>query len=322
MIAVNSGVVLPYIFDVELSGRCNTWCTFCPRDEMKRGEQFMSEEHFEHFFDKFRRYVNALDGREVFLPHERAKAVLTKGEASPVRIILCGMGESLMHPKCAEWVGRMRSEIGVRVTIVTNGLLLKESMLDKLIAAQVTVLLVSIPGIDRESYTKYIPLDWDRVLGNVERAHARLPGRVHINVTLPDDTWVTPEQVMAFWGARGIPIASLNHCHNRGGFLKDGHLTGRFGESGSHFCGIIARHNFVAWDGRVLSCCHDLHAENVLGHVSSDEFLDIAVRKTPVVEDANYRICRSCNDGERLQPAQIIRTLTLRGPAQLTGAAS
>ena len=54
-------VVLPYIFDLELSGKCNTVCTFCPRDEMKRGEQFMSAEHFEHFLEKLRRYVLALD---------------------------------------------------------------------------------------------------------------------------------------------------------------------------------------------------------------------------------------------------------------------
>jgi MoaA/NifB/PqqE/SkfB family radical SAM enzyme len=307
MNAPNQNVVLPYVFDVELSGRCNTVCTFCPRDEMKRGEQFMSAETFEHFFAKFKRYAEALAGREAYLPHEQVRFRIDLAEQSPVRVILCGMGESLMNPHCPEWIGRIRRDVGVRVTVVTNGLLLKESLLEKLIAAQVTVLLVSVPGIDRATYSRYIPLDFDRVISNIERAHTRLPGRVQINVTIPDDATFTAEQVLAFWGAKGIPVSSINHCHNRGGHLHDLGLTGRYGASASHFCGIIARHNFIAWDGRVLSCCHDLHAENVLGHVAEDDFLEIALRKTAIVaRGPDYRICADCNDCERCQPAQIV----------------
>ncbi len=304
-----ASVVLPYIFDLELSGKCNTVCTFCPRDEMKRGEQFMSEEHFEHFLDKLRRYARALEGRQIVLPHEKARGGFGAREQSAARVILCGMGESLMHPRCPEWIGRIRREVGVRVSVVTNALLLKDSIIEKLAQAGITVIVTSVPGIDKETYTRYIPLDFDRVLGNIERSHARLPGRVHINAIIPDDSPLTHEQVLQFWGARGIPVMSINHCHNRGGFLHDEGLTGRHGASSSHYCGIIARHNFIAWDGRILSCCHDLHAENVLGHVSDDaDFLDLALAKTQVVDAGpTYRICKSCNDCERLQPAQVVR---------------
>lgn len=303
-------VVLPYIFDLEMSGKCNTVCTFCPRDEMKRGEQFMSELHFEHFLKNLGRYVSALEDRQVNLPYEKTSGKFGKRELSAARVTLCGMGESLMHPKCPEWIQRIRQEVGVRVTVVTNGLLLKESMLEKLDAAQVTVIVVSIPGIDRETYTRYIPLDWERVLGNVERAHARLPGRVHINVTIPDDSPLRPDQVLDFWGSRGISVMSINHCHNRGGFLETSGLTGLHGASSDHFCGIIARHNFIAWDGRILSCCHDLHADNVLGNVIDDDFLELAYRKSAVVDQGpTYRICGNCNDCERLEPSQIVRLI-------------
>ena len=78
--------------------------------------------------------------------------------------------------RCAEWVGRIREEIGVRLSIVTNGLMLKDSIIEKLAAAQVTALLVSVPGINAESYNRYIPLPWDRVLGNIERAYGGFPG--------------------------------------------------------------------------------------------------------------------------------------------------
>lgn len=308
MSMLEQGLILPYVFDVELSGRCNTVCTFCPRDEMKRGEQLMTAENFEHFLRHLKEYMSALAGQQVVLRHERSLVVLGSREQSPVHIVLCGMGESLIHPQCAEWVGRMRQEAGVRTAIVTNGLMLKDAMIEKLAAAQITVLFVSVPGIDAASYTRYVPLPWDRVMGNIERAHARLPGQVHINVPIPDDAPFTAEQVMEFWGAKGIPVASITRCHNRGGFLASSTLTGRFGTSDSHFCGVLARHNFVAWDGRVLSCCHDLHAENVLGHVAEHSFLDIARAKTPIMEQGpDYRICKVCNDCERLRPVGVMR---------------
>ncbi|HEY8750278.1 MAG TPA: radical SAM protein [Tepidisphaeraceae bacterium] len=312
---LEDGLILPYAFDLELSGKCNTVCTFCPRDEMKRGEELMSADHFEHFLRNLKEYAGALERQQVLLPHERSLVVLESREQSSVRVLLCGMGESLIHPRCAEWVGRIREEVGVRLSIVTNGLMLKDSIVEKLAEGQVTVLFVSVPGINAETYTRYVPLPWDRVLGNIERAHRRLPGRVQINVPIPDNAAFTADEALAFWGEKGIPVASVTHCHNRGGFLNNATLTGRFGGSTSHFCGILARHNFVAWDGRILSCCHDLHAENVLGHVSEQSFLDIARAKTPIMQTGpNYRICQTCNDCERLQPAAMIRSRSATSP--------
>jgi sulfatase maturation enzyme AslB (radical SAM superfamily) len=308
MTPCDSSLNIPYVFDLELSGKCNTSCTFCPRDEMKRGEQLMAPEDFDHFFRHLKEYVAALEGQQFWLPHEKTVARLGSREQSPFRVVLCGMGESLIHPRCAEWVGRMRREIGIRVSIVTNGLMLKDSIVEKLIEADVTVLFVSVPGIDADTYTKYVPLPWDRVIGNIERAHARLPGRVQIYCPIPDDATFTPDQVVAFWKAKGIPLESMTHCHNRGGFLTNVTLTGRFGKSESRFCGIIARQNFIAWDGRILSCCHDLHADNVLGHVAETSFIDIARIKTPIVESGpGYHICRTCNDCNRLNTAGVLK---------------
>jgi len=299
--------VLPYIFDVELSGKCNTACSFCPRDEMKRGEKYMSEETFRQFYEKFYRYSQILQNRRVYLPTEKGHTRIGAGMQSPLRVIFCGMGESLMNPKCPEYVKQIRSEIGVRVSVVTNGLLLKEKLVQKLSDADITVVLVSVPGIDRTSYEKYMKIDWDRVLENIIRSHQIMPGRIQINATIPDDAEFTPDDVSNFWGEKGIPIAGINHCHNRGGFLEDGALTGKHGVSSNMFCGILARHNFVAWDGKVLSCCHDLHAENVLGDVATEEFLAVGIKKTPIVaEGAKYRICKNCNDIERCHAGQIL----------------
>jgi hypothetical protein len=297
----------PYVFDLELSGLCNTWCSFCPREEMKRGENYMSAENFEHFITKFKSYSKVLENREVILPFEKAKAMLGSGEASPLRVIMCGMGESLMHKNCPEWIGRIRREVGARVSVVTNGLLLKPGIVSRLKEAQVTVVLVSIPGIDKQSYSRYMKIDWDKVIERVEEANEVLPGRIQINATIPDDAEFTPADVTSFWGKKGIPIAGINNCHNRGGFLSDSSLTGKFGMSSDKYCGIITRHNFISWDGRVLSCCHDLHGDNVFGHVAADDFLAVAARKLPViVSGPDFKICQNCNDCERGVREQMI----------------
>lgn len=138
-------------------------------------------------------------------------------------------------------------------------------------------------------------------------ANEIMPGRVQINATIPDDAAFGPQQVQEFWGKLNIPIASINHCHSRGGHLTDINLTGRYGRSSSRGCGIIARHNFIAWDGRVLSCCHDLHADNVHGHVSEDDFLTIARRKQEaILQGPQFKICRNCTDTERLSMGQAL----------------
>ena len=301
--------ILPYIFDLEISGKCNTTCSFCPRHEMLRGEEFMSEETFEHVIAKLSHYAPLLQSREVYLPTERARVRLGSGTDSPLRVILCGMGEALMHRNCAAWIRRLRTEIGIRVSLVTNGLLLKERMVEQLLESDITVVLVSVPGIDPESYSRYMQIDWHRVMKNLEAAHNRMPGRILINATVPDDAPFTAEQVQAFWEARGIPIAGINQCHNRGGFLTDTNLTSIGRTPKTRFCGIIARHNFISWSGHILSCCHDLHGSNVIGHVAQDDFMTIAQRKDPIIrEGPPFAICTGCNDGERGHAGQIIAT--------------
>lgn len=300
-------IVLPYVFDLELCGRCNTVCSFCPRHEMKRGEDCMSQENFEFFITKILNYKQYLRNQSIYLPHEQVWANILDNEQTPLRVILCGMGESLLHRNCAEWISRIRQEVGIRVSLVTNGLLLKLKNIEKLARANVTVVLVSVPGIDKESYSQYMKLDWDLILGNIKQANQIMPGRIQINATIPDNATYSSQDILDFWAQWNIPVAGISSCHNRGGHLTDINLSGKNGKTTSHFCGIIARHNFIAWDGSILSCCHDLHAENKLGHISEDEFIDIAMRKTLSVEQGpTFRICKDCNDCERARPEQII----------------
>ena len=298
----NNFLCVPYIFDLEVTNLCNTECAFCPRKAITRPKGRMNRETFEWFLKRLKLYVQKIEGQIIHLPHEKASVRAGRGEESPVRVLMCGMGECLTHPETPEWIGRIRSEVGVRASIVTNGALLDEAMMRRLITARVTVIIVSVPGVSRETYSRTMKLDWDTVIANVRRASEMLPGRIEVSVTIPRDAGFTAQDVVAFWSAFGgdIRISAITPCHNRGGFMTDERLLSSEPQRPSRFCGVLARHFLTAWDGRVLSCCHDLRGENVIGDIRTDEYADLARRKTAMMDPGPcFAICPRCDDPQR-----------------------
>ena len=297
---MKGSVCIPYIFDLEVTNLCNTECAFCPREAITRPKGRMTRETFELFLKRLTPYAQWVEGQIIHLPHEKASVRSGRGEESPVRVLMCGMGECLTHPETPEWVGRIRSEVGVRASIVTNGVLLDEAMMQRFIAARVTVIIVSVPGVSRETYSRTMKLDWDTVLANVRRASEMLPGRIEVSVTIPRDAGFTAQDAVAFWQPLGVRISGISPCHNRGGFMTDERLLSGEPQRPSRFCGVLARHFFTAWDGRVLSCCHDLRGENVIGNIRTDEYADLARRKTAIMDTGpSFAICPKCDDPQR-----------------------
>ncbi len=301
-------ITIPYIFDLETTNLCNTDCVFCPREAIVRPKGRMSAETFAVFLHRLRDYANRIEGQMVRLEHEKASVRAGKGVESPVRVLMCGMGECLTHPHAPEWIARIRSEVGVRASVVTNGALLDETMTRRLVSANVTVVIVSVPGVSRNTYGRFMKLDWDRVLANVLRAADLLPGRVEVSVTIPRDAGFTPADVLAFWRPSGVRISAIIPCHSRGGFMSDPRLLSASAPPLTRACGVFARHNFVAWDGRVLSCCHDLRGENVMGDLQHHDLVQMARRKAPILERGlDFAICPRCDDSQRADPAAVAK---------------
>jgi sulfatase maturation enzyme AslB (radical SAM superfamily) len=306
---MTDSIYLPYIFDLELTNLCNTACAFCPRDAISRPQGHMTGETFDLFLERLISYSRQIEGQKIEIVEEKQEALLESGERSPVRVIFCGMGECLIHKHAADWLGRIRSETGLRASIVTNGALLSRETVDRLISAGVTNIFISVPGINQETYNCYIPLEWNKILTNICEAHRASPGVVRISATLPADASISEADVRRFWQEKGIPVESVSKCHNRGGFLTDQNLLSRIGAPDS-YCGVIVRHNFIAWDGQILSCCHDLKGNNLIGSIQEDSFLEIARRRTLIMKQGvNFEICKMCNDPERFKRIGVLRTI-------------
>lgn len=112
---------------IEPTNQCNLDCLTCMRNVWDEPLGMMSEAVFER----------VLEGVEQFSP--------------PPTVFFGGFGEPLVHPKIVDMV-RQAKELGSRVELITNGILLSEATARGLIEAGLDVLWVSLDGATPESY--------------------------------------------------------------------------------------------------------------------------------------------------------------------------
>ena len=112
---------------VEVTNKCNLSCTTCMRNVWEVDYGRMSDEVFE-------RILSGLDG------------CTEKPE-----IFIGGYGEPLSHPRLLYLVEQAKGR-GHRVSLITNGILLKEDVARKLIDLRLDMLWVSLDGASAECY--------------------------------------------------------------------------------------------------------------------------------------------------------------------------
>lgn len=128
---------------VEPTVACNLDCITCFRHGWEEPNARMDEETFDAIFE----HLQAMD---------------------PIpTVYFGGIGEPLLHRKTIEWVTRVKS-LGGRVELITNGLLLTETRIRKLVDAGLDTLWVSIDGASPETYAdvrigSHLPLILDHL---------------------------------------------------------------------------------------------------------------------------------------------------------------
>ena len=113
---------------VELTNRCNLNCSTCMRNVWDVEYGYMS-------MDLFERILTNLD------------RVPEKPE-----LFFGGYGEPLSHPKVLSMLERAKGR-GYRVSLITNGILLAESIAQRMIDLNLDMLWVSLDGASAECYT-------------------------------------------------------------------------------------------------------------------------------------------------------------------------
>jgi MoaA/NifB/PqqE/SkfB family radical SAM enzyme len=134
---------------VEPTNCCNLDCRTCMRHGWEEGLGFM----------EFSLFENIVAGLRAF--------------PGPPGIFFGGFGEPLGHPRLADMVALAKTS-GARAELISNGIQLDEEMTDRLVAAGLDCLWVSIDGASPASYADvrlgdHLP----QIIANLEQLNAR-----------------------------------------------------------------------------------------------------------------------------------------------------
>ena len=138
--------VYPIYAEISPSGICNHRCTYCALDFMEYQSRFLDKEVLK----------------------DRLSEMSSLGLKS---IMYAGEGEPLLHRDIGEIINHTK-KVGVDVAITTNGVLLKEGLVESTLE-NITWIKVSINGATKETYAKIhktSPDNFDQVIENVSYA--------------------------------------------------------------------------------------------------------------------------------------------------------
>ena len=119
--------IYPIYAEISPSGTCNHRCTYCALDFMEYQPRFLNKEMLK----------------------DRLSEMALLGLKS---IMYAGEGEPLLHKDIVEIINHTK-KVGIDVAITTNGVLLKEELIESALE-DITWIKVSINGGTRETYAK------------------------------------------------------------------------------------------------------------------------------------------------------------------------
>ncbi len=277
-------------FEVEPTNNCNAKCIFCPRDALVRAKGYLS-------WDTYKAIIN--------------KAL----ELKIKKIIFGGFGEPFLHKDLIEYFSYLNSNTpGIEIHIITNASLLTSKIIDDLNALNITEMVVSFNGYDKESYEKtMIHLSFDKVIGNLKyiadnatdfaKKIRFIPVQTKI---FKDREYYKMENLLIGLGFKKENFVGYYPCINRCGYLNNPEVV----ESNKALeqkkqlypvnevlCTRFVNFLQIAWNGDIRLCYNDINNEALLGNIktSSNEEIQekILYFRNPKTKPL---ICQRCDD--------------------------
>ncbi len=249
------GIAFPVEFALELAAVCNLECVMCPVPTTIRPKELMKPELFHRVVDEI-----ADETGYVLLPQ--------------------GFGETMLHPQWAELVGYAKERGIGPIIMLTNGTVLTEKNVQRVLELGVEALIVSIDGTTPETYAALrVGGKLDKVEANVRRliearGEATTP-KICMRIIRMKDT---EDQIQAFFD-RWVPLlhpsdeVRINEYNDWAGKVDDFSVEGLDDNpnAGRGPCRMLWRNLSVHADGKVSACCHDSEDELIVGDLAAGE---------------------------------------------------
>jgi sulfatase maturation enzyme AslB (radical SAM superfamily) len=258
------------LVDIEVASACNIVCSFCPREEMTRPKQLMSEATFQEVL--------------AFLPDTAV-------------VMFSGLGDALLHKKLEDFVSALSAR-AISACVITNGVRLTPERQRSLIDAGLAQFQVSVHGLDAKDLAPIVTRGAAPrlVQAHLEHLAAHRPEhlRVRINFVETPDNAHCREEVQEWARALGFGFF-YRRLHSRGGSINTPRVA-----SECTGCGIFGAVTFITVEGELLPCVNDVRGEGWLGHVRDITWSQLVERKRAVIREGTwFNACGTCNDDYR-----------------------
>jgi radical SAM protein with 4Fe4S-binding SPASM domain len=289
---------MPVSISAELTNTCNLNCPHCFTGSglMTRKRGFMDIELFKKVMKELSPYL--------------------------YNVNLYFQGEPMLHPLFFSFIGIPAT---VHSVVSTNGHYLSEENSEKLVRSPLRRLIVSLDGIDQDTYSMY------RINGNItdvteglmnlaiakKKSNSTLKVEIQFLVNSVNENQI--EQVKKFAKSVNavLRLKSMQIINKAeiGSWLPSGRRFRRYrikeGEYVSknqlpYRCARLWFNPVITWDGKVVPCCFDKNAEYVMGDLNNESFREIwdgpkfrIFRKSILSGRHMIEMCRDCTSGLR-----------------------
>jgi len=189
---------------VDATEVCNLGCVHCPHPEFKKSEHFAA------------RYLS---------PELNAKMVDEVRKHSPLcqYIRYTSNGEPLIHPHIFEMLDYAVECSKTWVTLTTNGTIMKEARLEKLLASGLHLVDVSLDALKEETYAKIrVGGDLNKTRANVTRLlklrdQAKAKTKIVVSFVEQPNNMSEASGFKSFWEDQGADFVIIRRLHSAAG---------------------------------------------------------------------------------------------------------
>ena len=280
----------PAHVQIQTIGGCNAACVMCAMSS-----------------PEIRRLQRGRMERELF---ERIVSECADADEC-VEIALYLQNEPLLDDELADKVRfvKDRSNGRIAVRIVTNGSLLTADCSERLIAAGLDAISVSLNAHTAATYTEVMGgLSFETTSRNIEELLARAPAPLLVTLTF----MVTSvnrheiEDALGYWSGRGV-LCGAYAINTQAGAVADFDRLNVAESRAAKECFMPIESSSILSNGDVLLCCTDWRRESVAGSLRTQSLRQVwhgpalaGTRRDAIDGTLSHRICEQCLGQSRL----------------------
>jgi MoaA/NifB/PqqE/SkfB family radical SAM enzyme len=193
---------------VDITEVCNLACIHCPHPEFKKslhyGGRYLEQELNKKLVDEVKKF----------------------GQGFTQYIRYSSEGEPLLHPDAYEMIEYAVSHSGVFVTLTTNGTIMNEKRIQKLLDTGLHMIDISIDAFAPETYTIIRKGKLDITRANVLKLielvkDSKSKTKVVVSYIEQSENYKETKDFKAFWQDHGADYVVIRRQHSASGFVNN-----------------------------------------------------------------------------------------------------